>query len=75
MTLILFCIYTEVCIGILVYITYSVRILFLHSLLQGVWRCPIPGEQDKSHALFLYVVSLVRGLGGRDKYHEKSFFR
>ena len=50
-------------------ILIGVRILFLRSLPQGVWRCLVTGEQqDKSHAFLLCNLkenAELLGLGGR----------
>ena len=47
------------------YITYSVGILFLHSLPQGVWRCLILVSSRTSLTLSLYMLlACFGGLGG-----------
>ena len=53
-------------------ILIGVRILFLRSFLQGVWRCPVFDEQqDKSHAFLLLILKEMLnfwGLGERRKF-------
>ena len=55
MTLILYLyMYEYASVVFRIIILIGVRILFLRSFLQGVWRCPMFDEQqDKSHAFLL----------------------